>query len=365
MSIAETLLDRSPVARFSRRTVAALGASIWRHRWLHAMAIGSLLLAIAVGARTGNMPDVGVVRKFLGYLFAAFALFACGLGVFRFLWLMLVERHPAPLGAFFGIFPRFFGDIDRFANGINGVVVIIVFSGAFGVLKGAISILSPFHWDPALSHYDRLLAFGREPFERLWWLVDNHLAVATFNFAYNLWFFLVLGTIFTAAFAREDSALRHRFFGALMLIYTVGGFLIATAFSSAGPCYYARLGFGDTYQPLMDALHAAARDVPVWALATQEELWRGYLDPSSGSAGITAFPSLHVATSMLLALYWQRRSAVAGRLLWGFAGTIYIGSIVLGWHYAVDGIAAALITIPCWKISARLFGRFGAIDKRL
>lgn len=322
------------------------------------MAAATLLLALAVGAKTGNMPDFGVLREYGGYLFIAFALSACGLAVVRFFWLACVEKNPAPLRAFLVAFARLFGDVERIANGANGLAVIIVFSSGFAVLKGAIAVLAPFQWDRALASVSRLLAFGRPPYERLWWLVESHVAVSGFNFAYNLWFFLLLGTIFAASFARRDDALRHQFLAALMLTWTIGGFFLAMAASSAGPCYFSRLGLGNSYQPLMDALAAASRDYPVWALSTQNALWRGYVDPSSGSVGISAFPSMHVATAMLLALYWQRRTAMAGWLLWAFVAIIFVGSIVLAWHYAVDGIGGALIVLPCWKVSGYAFGRY-------
>lgn len=322
------------------------------------MAATILLLALVVGAKTGNMPDFSVLREYGKFLFIAFAIFACALAVVRFLWLACVERHPAPLGSFLSTFVRFFGDEERLANGLNGTAVLIVFGSAFSVLKGAIVVLSPFGWDRTLSHIDRILAFGGDPYQRLWWLVESHLAVTTFNFAYNLWFFLLIGTMFAAAFASRDSALRHQFLSTLMLTWTIGGFFLAMAVSSAGPCYFARLGFGNTYKPLMDALASTARDSPVWALVTQDALWRGYIHPSAGSIGISAFPSMHVATAILLALYWRRRLSLAGPFMWVFAGLIFVGSIVLGWHYAIDGLGGAAIAVLCWKTGGYFFGRF-------
>jgi membrane-associated phospholipid phosphatase len=358
MNTAETLLARSPAARLGRRIAVALSASTQRHRFLHAMAATILLLALAVGVQTGNMPDFSVLKEYGQFLFIAFAIFACALAVVRLLWLACVEKHPAPLGAFLSTFVRIFGDRERLANGVNGMAVLIVFSSAFSVLKGAIVLLSPFGWDRTLSHIDRLLAFGSDPYQRLWWLVESHWAVTIFNFAYNLWFFLLLGTMFAAAFTSRDTALRHQFLSALMLTWTIGGFFIAMAVSSAGPCYFARLGLGNTYKPLTDALAAATREYPVWALATQDALWRGYIHPGAGSIGISAFPSMHVATAMLLALYWRRRLGLAGILMWVFAGLIFVGSIVLGWHFAVDGIGGAAIVLACWKVGGCCFGHF-------
>ena len=78
--------------------------------------------------------------------------------------------------------------------------------------------------------------------------------------------------------------------------------------------------------------------VPV--LEIQEMLWRVY--QSHGIAvgsGISAMPSLHVAIAMsvvLLARKIDRRLAIASTI---FTVLIMIGSVHLGWHYAIDGYA--------------------------
>jgi membrane-associated phospholipid phosphatase len=87
-------------------------------------------------------------------------------------------------------------------------------------------------------------------------------------------------------------------------------------------------------------------------------LWNGYSGATSGSIGISAFPSLHVATAVLFALYASRRSRIAGALLWAFAAVIMIGSVVLAWHYAVDGYAGAFISLATWKLTGLWLERF-------
>ena len=129
------------------------------------------------------------------------------------------------------------------------------------------------------------------------------------NIAYNFWFIVLIATIFTACITRKDTRLRHQFLMSFMLAWILGGFFLAMGLSSAGPCYYERLGFGSDFHPLMQALAAADRVYPIWALRTQNLLWSGYIGETSGSIGISAFPSLHVAMAVLFALYATRRSA--------------------------------------------------------
>jgi membrane-associated phospholipid phosphatase len=44
----------------------------------------------------------------------------------------------------------------------------------------------------------------------------------------------------------------------------------------------------------------------------------------------------------------------AGIMMTIFASLIMVGSVMLAWHYAVDGYAGILIAILCWKASGWL-----------
>jgi membrane-associated phospholipid phosphatase len=227
------------------------------------------------------------------------------------------------------------------------------------VLKGAIAVLAPFRWDLTLSHVDKALHFGHAPYEYLAGLLEYPLVVFGFNFAYNFWFVVMVAMFFTSAIARRDTLLRHQFILSFMLVWVLAGFFVAMGFSSAGPCYFARLGLGDAYKPLTDALGLASESYPIWALTTQDMLWNGYTGASTGSIGISAFPSLHVATAVLFAIYASRRWGRIGIAFWAFAATILVGSVVLGWHYAVDGYAGALLSVLIWKSAGFWLKRYG------
>jgi PAP2 superfamily len=172
---------------------------------------------------------------------------------------------------------------------------------------------------------------------------------------------VVVAGFVACACATRRQALRHQYLMSFMLVWFVGGFMIATGFSSAGPCYYQRIGLGDLYAPLMDQLNAAAARYPIWALHGQDMLWEGFTGGRPGSAGISAFPSMHVATATLVALAVRRihpRLLPVGLAYWAL---IMLGSVLLGWHYAADGYAATLIALAGWRV-AGLYGRRAAAE---
>jgi membrane-associated phospholipid phosphatase len=69
-------------------------------------------------------------------------------------------------------------------------------------------------------------------------------------------------------------------------------------------------------------------------------------------------PSMHVASSCLMALGAYQISRPLGRAMAVFAALIWIGSIQLGWHYAVDGIVGAAMTFAVWRMAGAITTRF-------
>jgi hypothetical protein len=125
---------------------------------------------------------------------------------------------------------------------------------------------------------------------------------------------------------------------------------IAVLLPAAGPVYFTRVtGQSGPYSELMRTVHA----VPLTATWIQESLWANYVLPSGGlMKGIAAFPSLHVAMPVLYAV--SSRTTAARVSWWSYAGLIFVGSVVLGWHYAVDGYAAVLLVVGCWWLACQI-----------
>ena len=245
---------------------------------------------------------------------------------------------------------------ERLWHALPVLVLMPLFMSAYTSFKALIPLLNFYSWDPAFAEWDRLLHAGLHPWQLLQPLVGDPTITWVINTVYHLWLFVLFGIIFWQAFSLRDRQLRMQFLLSFLLVWCVIGTVAATLLSSAGPVYYGRItGAEDIYQPLMAYLRAANETMPVLALEVQELLWSRYESGSLGlGSGISAMPSMHVATSFLFALLGWRTHRVLGIALSVFAFLILVGSVHLGWHYAIDGYLAIIATWLIWCIVGRL-----------
>ena len=67
--------------------------------------------------------------------------------------------------------------------------------------------------------------------------------------------------------------------------------------------------------------------------------------------------SLGLPLHRVFALLGWRTSRWLGWVLTGFAGVVLVGSVHLGWHYAVDGYVSIAGTLAIWVGVGALLGR--------
>ena len=109
--------------------------------------------------------------------------------------------------------------------------------------------------------------------------------------------------------------------------------------------------------------------MPETGTATREAaayLWAIYsVQGFGGGAGISAMPSLHIATTawIVMAIYIFARRWLAP--VAGAAILIFLLSISLGWHYAVDGVVGAVLTIVIYSTVGRAYDRLGASKRTI
>ena len=254
------------------------------------------------------------------------------------------------------------GDVARlcvrlFALLFSAALVSAIFTG----WRVSIPTIHPFAWDRTLDALD-LAIHGERPW-RLTHALLNHRTVAAWlpsavDWFYSQgWYFANIALILVLSI-RPVGPRGQRVLVAYVLQYAILGSLVAVVVSSAGPVYYGRAVHGgdDPYAGLVPSLiRLFPPGQQLEALQYQDFLWRKHLaNDISFTTGITAFPSIHVSSAVLLALAagsWRRW---AGHVGWLAAGLTVFGSVALGWHYAVDAYASILAMFPLWWLAGRL-----------
>ena len=235
---------------------------------------------------------------------------------------------------------------------------------AFSYLKAVIPLIEPFHLDPTLYRLDKAVHFGIDPWRLLHPLLGYKPVTYLINYGYAMWFLVLQWSLVMQAASTGDRRRRMQFLLTMALSWVLIGNVAATFLSSVGPCYYALVFDGpDPYQPLMAYLHEVEQalkvtiggqevQVPFLALELQDTLWQSQVNGDYGLAkGISAAPSMHVASSWIIArLAWSmgRTAKIFGSL---FLLLILVGSVHLGWHYAIDGYLAIAGAWVLWRLT--------------
>ncbi|MBU2889022.1 phosphatase PAP2 family protein [Celeribacter halophilus] len=329
-----------------------------RNRLLISCVLVTVVAATYVSGLIGVPFEIGTFNSLMALFTVMLPLFLILLLVGRFMYLALVLRPERPIHQMVADVRRIFFDFERMSIGMVALVVFIVFIRTFSYLKYAIPFVNPFSWDVTFAEWDRMLHFGTDPYKIVLDLIGTPMVATGVNAAYHGWLFLLYFSVILACFSRENRATHYRYLTAFVLVWFGGGNVVAMLLSSAGPVYYERLGFGTDFVALTDTLKDYDAVGRIWALDVHEMLWDGYV--AEGRArGISAMPSMHVASSVLMMLYAYTYGRWAGRIMAVFVGVIMIGSVMLAWHYAIDGYLGALISVLGWKLAGWMVRKDG------
>lgn len=215
-------------------------------------------------------------------------------------------------------------------------------------LKYAIPSEIPFWLDLPLAQIERSL-FGADPWQVLDRLVGP--ALMPVDRVYALWLPVQTLGLFLVV-VQPPSLAKSRALIAYSLAWLALGVIAAVLFSSAGPVFYDRVFGGTRFAPLGSILSARGASV---MLAESDTMWRSYATGEPGLvAGMSAFPSMHVAISLWLFLAARklaRRFAPLAAIYFLF---VWIASVQLGWHYVADGLAAAGGMAALWWVAGPL-----------
>ena len=259
----------------------------------------------------------------------------------------LVRKSYNPIRAL----PDFYRDLqlaDRIIFALPAIIGVLFLGTAFTGVKSAIPHVVPFSFDPWFADVDAML-HGGDAWLLIQPLVGYPIVSFVINFIYDSWLLALYFVFLLFALWMERPRLRQQFLVSYALCWIVLGSIAATLMASVGPCFYDDFFGSDRYAPLMQYLGQASAQYPMSVLEVQQRLldWSDTETINVGR-GISAMPSMHISIAMLYALAGARISR-----FWGWVGAIYtllilVGSVHLGYHYAIDGYLSIIATAAIW-----------------
>lgn len=238
-------------------------------------------------------------------------------------------------------------------------------------LKHVILFINKSNFDLFFWNLDRLLHFGVQPNV---WMMENFGLSHDFTIAVD-WLYIKYFKYMQIAcliFLLEPKGRRlsEKFFLAFTMLWSLGGlsYLVTPA---DGPCYAVLTEYSIAGEqknshlfkfPVINEIPAEYAKThslsKIWyAKNFQDVLWasRARFLSEKGQPGmfygIGAMPSLHVAVVALIALFFSPVSPILGVIGAVYTVIMLIGSVLLQWHYAVDGYAGIALALIVWWLS--------------
>jgi len=255
------------------------------------------------------------------------------------------QRRRGPLSA------------EQFVGAIVVASLAVPFQITFQSLKQSLGRERGFPWDSDLAALDSAI-HGGPAWHWYAFLLDRPVVLKSVDILYVAWFLAFAG-VFVWLCWSQMRPLRQRALIAVLMLWIVGGTLGAWTFASSGPCY--RAATDPDAAALLARLDASGS--ALIAAANQRRVWAGFQsDQWLPFGGISAMPSLHVGLSVLMAIIVWQRSRPIGLAFWMCAGIMQIGSVILGWHYGIDGYAGAGAAYVAWVVAGATQAQWGGIS---
>jgi hypothetical protein len=257
----------------------------------------------------------------------------------------------------------------RADRGLAFLVAPLVFAlllPSFNAFKQTILPYAGFGLDATFAGWDRMLFLGADPWRISHALFEGPDASWVISRLYHQLYFPMAIGVFICAVVSIRPALRTQYLLSYALVWIAVGSVFAFLLPSAGPVYWHLFhSEPDPFAPLVQML--AEHDRLLVAAGHAEGLSAVHFQRVIGDAfqvpqlaigrGISAMPSVHIALAVQFACGAFAIRRWLGWVLAVYSVVIWIGSIHLGWHYALDGIVAAAIIIPIWLLCGRLARR--------
>jgi PAP2 superfamily len=255
---------------------------------------------------------------------------------------------------------RFFKDRferDYFLSLIWPLFFFAILFASFNCFKQLVLVDYPFAYDAIYERIDRILFLGQDPWRVAHTMLPGVMTAKIVDMLYHAWFLPMTVGVFACAWLGSESwHLRTQYLFTYMFSWIFVGSFAASLFPAAGPALVPYLvdassKFGELNETL--ALLDAQIGLDSVAIKDRLLLLHKSHDVVIGG-GISAMPSVHIALSLAFALAALKINKTFGWCMVGYAVLMWIASLYLGWHYAVDGVVSLLLVWPAWILFGKL-----------
>ncbi len=239
-------------------------------------------------------------------------------------------------------------------------ILFALLMASYNAFKQMILVKFPFRYDALFTQADQMLFLGHEPWRVVHQFLPGIETAHVIDLLYHGWYApMSLGVIICAWMPFSTYRLRTQYLLTYLGVWIGMGCFVAAAFPAAGPVFVPLLvDQHSSFAELTNSLKAMQPMIEFRALSLQQMLLESYgSNKLAVGAGISALPSVHNGLAILFSLAVFKLNKVAGYVMAAYAFMIWLGSIYLGWHYAIDGIVSLILIIPLWHYSGKVADR--------
>lgn len=234
----------------------------------------------------------------------------------------------------------------------------IPFFAGFHTIKLLVPLPAGFWADELLAKIDFWLHGGQHAWiaydKMLGWFIPDTVIMISY---FPLWGAVAyMFPVFIAAFENDDKTIIRYIFLYVLTWLILGNFFAIIA-ASSGPVYFYNVTGRNDFFFLKEFLQAN-NDILLALTELQEQLWLQHQKGDLGT-GVSAFPSLHVAISMLPVIYGFEKLGIKALPIAVAPIMIQYGAVRTGFHYALDGyfsIIAILLVNICLRANKSFTG---------
>lgn len=185
--------------------------------------------------------------------------------------------------------------------------------------------------------YDATLWGVEQPlFEAIRTSLPVRMPMLLWEIIYDVMWTYVTGVLVALVIAKRDRAAVEMATASVIMFYV--SHLIALRFPTAGPALYR-----PEYFPYLNGSLSLSLQKFLTSYQDGRIVQNGLL------YGVVAMPSMHVALTCLAAFYHVSLSRRAWPA-WLWLAATWISTIILGWHYALDGLGGILLATIALKM---------------